>query len=56
MRCTIQAAYRSAATTAAFVVKEIGGSIAGVAFLIELTDLKGRARLAGENIHVVLAY
>ena len=38
------------------LVKEIGGTVAGVAFLIELTDLKGRARLAGENVHVVLAY
>ena len=38
------------------LVKEIGGTVAGVAFLIELADLKGRARLAGENVHVVLAY
>jgi adenine phosphoribosyltransferase len=38
------------------LVKEIGGSVVGVAFLIELTGLNGRARLAGENLHVVLAY
>ena len=28
----------------------------GIAFLIELEALKGRARLEGENIHVVLKY
>jgi adenine/guanine phosphoribosyltransferase-like PRPP-binding protein len=37
-------------------VKEIGGSIVGVALLIELVALKGRARLEGENVHVVLDY
>jgi adenine phosphoribosyltransferase len=38
------------------LVKEIGGSIVGVALLIELVALKGRARLEGENVHVVLDY
>ena len=38
------------------LVKQIGGVVEGVAFLIELTALKGRAKLAGEKIHVVLEY
>ena len=38
------------------LVKELGGSIVGLAFLIELEALKGRARLEGEHIHVVLPY
>jgi adenine phosphoribosyltransferase len=38
------------------LVKEIGGSIVGIALLIELVALKGRARLEGENVHVVLDY
>jgi adenine phosphoribosyltransferase len=38
------------------LVKEIGGTVAGVAVLIELAGLNGRKRLEGENLHVVLAY
>lgn len=38
------------------LVKELGGTVEGVAFLIELLELNGRARLAGENVHVVLQY
>jgi adenine phosphoribosyltransferase len=38
------------------LVKELGGSIVGLAFLIELEALNGRARLEGEHIHVVLPY
>jgi adenine phosphoribosyltransferase len=38
------------------LVKEIGGSVAGVAILIELVALNGRHRLDGENLHVVLSY
>jgi adenine phosphoribosyltransferase len=38
------------------LVKQIGGVVEGVAFLIELVDLNGRAKLAGENIHAVLRY
>jgi adenine phosphoribosyltransferase len=38
------------------LVKSLGGSIQGVAFLIELTSLNGRAKLAGEPVSVVLQY
>jgi adenine phosphoribosyltransferase len=38
------------------LVKQIGGVVAGVAFLVELVELKGRARLEGERISVVLQY
>jgi adenine phosphoribosyltransferase len=38
------------------LVKELGGTIVGLSMLIELVDLKGRDRLAGENVHVVLKY
>jgi adenine phosphoribosyltransferase len=38
------------------LVKQLQGTVVGVAFLIELEELKGRSRLDGENIHVVLTY
>jgi len=38
------------------LVKQLGGDVHGVAFLIELAELKGRAKLAGENIFAVLQY
>jgi len=38
------------------LVKGLGGTIVGVCFLIELAALDGRARLAGEPVHVVLTY
>ena len=38
------------------LVKELGGNIEGVAFLIELVALNGRAKLPGEKLHVVLQY
>jgi adenine phosphoribosyltransferase len=38
------------------LVKQIGGTVVGVAFLIELVALKGRARLDGEAITVALQY
>ena len=38
------------------LVKQIGGIVEGVAFLIELVDLKGRTKLPGESIHAVLQY
>jgi adenine phosphoribosyltransferase len=38
------------------LVKQAGGIVAGVSFLIELEQLNGRSRLEGENIHVVLKY
>ncbi len=38
------------------LVKGQGGSVHAIAFLIELVDLNGRAKLAGEQLHVVLPY
>jgi adenine phosphoribosyltransferase len=38
------------------LVKQIGGTVEGVAFLIELVALKGRARLEGEQIMALLQY
>ena len=38
------------------LVKQIGGVVEGVAFLIELVALNGRSKLRGENIHAVLQY
>jgi len=38
------------------LVKEVGGAVAGISFLIELVKLNGRSRLAGENIHAILQY
>jgi len=38
------------------MVKQLGGEIAGLAFLIELTDLGGRTRLADYNITSVVQY
>jgi adenine phosphoribosyltransferase len=38
------------------LVKQLGGVIDGVAFLIELVALKGRAKLEGEQVMAVLQY
>ena len=38
------------------LVKQVGGVVHGVSVLIELVDLKGRSRLAGENVRAVLQY
>jgi adenine phosphoribosyltransferase len=38
------------------LVKQLGGRVVGVALLIELVALNGRAKLDGENLHVVLKY
>jgi adenine phosphoribosyltransferase len=38
------------------LVKQLGGVVHGVAFLIELVALNGRAKLEGEHIHSVLKY
>jgi len=37
-------------------VRRLGGNIVGLAFLVELVGLNGRARLDGENIYTVLQY
>jgi adenine phosphoribosyltransferase len=44
----------ASATTA--LVKGLGGTIAGLAFLIELVDLGGRKKLEGENVLSVIKY
>lgn len=44
------------ARAAANLVKQVGGTLHGLAFLLELTFLPGRAKLEGENIYVVLKY
>jgi len=38
------------------LVKQLGGEIHALAFLIELADLNGRDRLPGERVHAVLNY
>jgi adenine phosphoribosyltransferase len=38
------------------LVKGSGGTVVGLAFLIELIGLEGRSRLPGENVHAVLKY
>ena len=38
------------------LVRQLGGDVHGVSFLIELVALKGREKLAGENIRAVLQY
>ena len=38
------------------LVKGLGATVAGLAFLIELVGLDGRSRLTGEHIHAVLKY
>ncbi len=40
----------------ATLVKQLGGHLHALAFLIELSALNGRQRLAGETIHSVLRY
>lgn len=38
------------------LVKQLGGRVEGLAFLIELVALNGRAQLPGEAVHAVLQY
>jgi adenine phosphoribosyltransferase len=38
------------------LVKQLGGEVEGLAFLIELLELNGRKQLPGENILAVLQY
>jgi adenine phosphoribosyltransferase len=44
----------AAATTR--LVKQLGGELHGLAFLIELTFLEGKKKLTGENVYSVLQY
>jgi adenine phosphoribosyltransferase len=38
------------------LVKQLGGEVHALAFLIELAALNGRSRLPGERVHTVLTY
>jgi adenine phosphoribosyltransferase len=38
------------------LVEQLGGQVAGCAFLIELAFLDGRARLAGYDVHALVRY
>ena len=38
------------------LVRQLGGQVHGVAFLIELVALNGRSKLEGENVRAVLQY
>jgi adenine phosphoribosyltransferase len=38
------------------LVKQLGGEVHALAFLIELAALNGRSRLSGEHVHTVLTY
>ncbi len=38
------------------LVRQLGGDVVGVAVLVELTFLNGRAKLAGENVRAILQY
>ena len=44
------------ARAAVDLVKQLGGTVEGLAFLIELADLNGRSRLPGEHVFAVLQY
>jgi adenine phosphoribosyltransferase len=44
------------AAAAAQLVKKLGGELHGLAFLIELLFLDGRAKLAGERVYSVVQY
>ena len=44
------------AVAAVNLVRRLGGTLLGLAFLIELEFLKGRAKLAGQDVYSVLQY
>ena len=44
------------AEAAGSLVRALGGTVAGYAFCIELTDLAGRARLAGNEVIALIGY
>ena len=44
------------ANAAVELVKQLGGIVHGVAFLIELVGLDGRSKLEGEQVYAVLSY
>jgi adenine phosphoribosyltransferase len=44
------------AEAAVRLVRELGGTVAGLAFAIELTELRGRGRLGGYEVESVVGY
>ena len=38
------------------LVEQLGGEVVGCSFLIELSFLEGRERLAGRDVHALLSY
>ena len=38
------------------LVEKLGGEVVGLAFLVELTDLKGREKIAGYDIFTLMEY
>lgn len=44
------------AAAACRLLKDLGGSVMGVAFLIELGFLHGKSKLPGQNIHSIVTY
>ena len=44
------------AAAATQLVRNLGGKLHGLAFLIELIGLNGRSKLGGENVYAVLQY
>jgi adenine phosphoribosyltransferase len=44
------------AKTLCRLVEQLGGTVAGCGFLIELSFLRGRERLAGYDVHALIAY
>jgi adenine phosphoribosyltransferase len=44
------------AAAASRLVRQLGGELQGLAFLIELTFLDGKSKLRGENVFSVLQY
>jgi len=44
------------AAAAIDLVKQLGGDVIGLSFLVELRDLRGRERLVDERVHSVVQY
>jgi adenine phosphoribosyltransferase len=44
------------AAAAVDLVQQLGGTVVGMSFLVELRDLNGRARLSHERVHSVVVY
>ena len=44
------------AAAAEHMVRSVGGTVAGIGFVVELTFLNGRGKLAGYNVFSLLEY